>query len=90
MTNFLKSIAYVGFTEDINMSLLTQVLRRIYKDPKNVKTDDLLNFLVTMAISNARYSDFDVKSKEFVEKALELIEQKFTGTRQIKVDIGDT
>ena len=56
------------------MSLLTQVLRRIYKDPKSVKTDDLLNFLVTMAISNARYSDFDVKSKEFVEKALELIE----------------
>ena len=56
------------------MSLMTQVLRRIYKEPKNVETDDLLNFLVTMAISNARYSDFDVKSKEFVEKSIELIE----------------
>lgn len=74
LTNFLKSIAYVGFTDDINMSLMTQVLRRIYKEPKNVETDDLLNFLVTMAISNARYSDFDVKSREFVEKSIELIE----------------
>ena len=51
MTNFLQSIAYVGFTEDINMNMATQVLRRIYKEPKNVETGDLLNFLVAMAVS---------------------------------------
>ena len=45
----------------------------------------MLNFLVTMAVSNARYQDFDVKSREFVEKSLELIEQEFTGTRKMTV-----
>ena len=65
------------------MEQVTQVLRRLYKDPKFVDSDQLLNFLVTLAVSNARFSDFDIKSKEFVERALDHIESKFTGTKQI-------
>ena len=74
LVNFLESISFVGFTEDINMGLLTQAFRRIYKEPANVETETLLNFLVTMALSLARFNDFDVKSREFIEKSLNLID----------------
>lgn len=87
--NFLKSISYVGFTENINMMTITQVLRRIYKEPETMETEELLNYLVTMAIGQARYSDYDVKSKQFVEKAIALVEKQFTGTRQITVNHND-
>ena len=85
MSNFLESISYVGFTDKINMEQITQVLRRIYKEPKQIDIDQLLNFLVTLAVSNSRYNDFDLKSKDFVEKALDFIEKEFTGTKQITV-----
>lgn len=71
LANFLQSVAYVGFTGSINMEQITQVLRRIYKNPAHLDSDELLNYLVTLAISNARYQDFDLKSKEFVERALD-------------------
>jgi len=61
------------------------VLRRIYKSPEQLDQDQLLNFLVTLAVSNSRYQDFDMKSKEFVERALDVIENQFTGTKRIKV-----
>ena len=63
------------------MEQITQVMRRIYKYPQDVDKNQILNFLVTLAVSNARYTDFDIKSKEFVERALDIIEQEFTGTR---------
>lgn len=37
-------------------------------------------------MSNSRYQDFDLKSKEFVERALDLVEAQFTGTKQISVN----
>ena len=58
-------------------------MRRIYKDPKNMAVDELLNYLVTLAVSNSRYQDFDLKSNDFVERALDLMEEQFTGTKQI-------
>ena len=58
-------------------------MRRIYKDPKNMAVDELLNYLVTLAVSNSRYQDFDIKSSDFVERALDLMEEQFTGTKQI-------
>ena len=67
------------------MEQITQVLRRIYKEPKQIDIDQLLNFLVTLAVSNSRYNDFDLKSKDFVEKALDFIEKEFTGTKQITI-----
>ena len=74
LQNFLQSIAYVGYTGGINMEQITQVMRRIYKNPNQVDKNQILNFLVTLAVSNARYTDFDLKSKDFVEKALDIIE----------------
>ena len=60
-------------------------MRRIYKDPINVETDLLLDFMVILAISNTRYQDYDIKSNEFVERALNLISEQFTGTKNVKV-----
>jgi hypothetical protein len=42
-----------------------------------------LNLLVTLAISNTYYGDFDEKSKIFVESALDLIEDRFTGVEYV-------
>jgi len=36
-----------------------------------------------MAVSNSRFNEFDQKSKQFVDKALDLIEEKFTGTKKL-------
>ena len=83
LKNFLQSISYVGFTDGINMEQVSQVLRRIYKEPEEVETDQLLPFLVTLAVSNARYNDFDLKSRNFIDRALDLIEERFTGTKQL-------
>ena len=55
------------------------------QEPKQLDIDQLLNFLVTLAVSNSRYNDFDLKSKDFVEKALDFIEKEFTGTKQITI-----
>ena len=56
-------------------------MRRIYKDPSNIDSSELLDYFVTLAVSNTRYQDFDLKSKDFVERALDLLEKKFTGTK---------
>ena len=39
-----------------------------------------MDFLTTLAASNAYYKDFDPKSRNFVEEALDIVEENFTGT----------
>jgi len=39
LANLLQSLAYVGFSENVNMEQVTQVLRRIYKEPSQVDID---------------------------------------------------
>lgn len=48
-----------------------------------MKTDDLLNYLVLLAISNTYYRDFDEKSKAFIESAIDLVENQFTGFKSL-------
>lgn len=60
-----------------------QVYRRIHKSPEGLETDEILNFLVMLAVSNTYYRDFDEKSRQFIDKALDLVEDKFTGTRHV-------
>lgn len=48
--------------------------------------DQLLDFLVMLAVSNTFYRDFDEKSILFVDAALDLIESNFTGTSHIMAD----
>ena len=57
------------------MKQVVQVYRRIHKNPVDVPIDELLNFLVMLAISNTYYKDFDDKSRVFVEKAIDLVEE---------------
>jgi hypothetical protein len=59
------------------------VYRRIYKHPKDCDIDELLNFLVVLGISNTYYGDFDEKSKVFIETALDIIEDQFTGVEYV-------
>lgn len=83
LNRFLASTAYLGYTKNVNMEQLTQVYRRIYKTPQECDINNLLNLLVTLAISNTYYGDFDEKSKIFVEAALDLIEERFTGVEYV-------
>ena len=75
LDQFLQSSAYFGHTEGVDMQQVTQVLRRIYKSPSQATISQLLDFLTTLAVSNAYYKDFDPKSVTFVEEALDIVEQ---------------
>lgn len=92
LNQFLASSAYFGYTKNVNMEQVTQVFRRIYKHPKECDINNLLNYLVTLAVSNTYYGDFDEKSKIFVEAALDIVEDRFTGVEYVtckkSVDIG--
>jgi hypothetical protein len=45
MDDFIKSCAYLGHTDGIEMETLTMIFRRIYKKPEDVKDiSTLLNF----------------------------------------------
>lgn len=83
LRQFLKSSAYFGYTSNIDMEQVTQVFRRIHKQPEHVEMSELLDFLTTLVISNAYYKDFDVKSQAFVVAAIDLVEETFTGTSHL-------
>ena len=80
LRQFLKSSAYLGYTTGIDMGQVTQVFRRIYKHPSAAGMPQLLDFLTTLTLSNAYFKDFDAKSRLFVEQAIDLVEENFTGT----------
>jgi len=42
-----------------------------------------------LALSNAYYPEFDAKSVEFVEQAINLIENRFTGMHQFEVPVSN-
>jgi len=56
------------------------VFRRIHKEPAEVPTEELLDFLVLLSFSDRYYGDFDPKSKAFVDESLNFVEDGFTGT----------
>ena len=70
----MESAAFFGYTNDVNIEQLTQVFRRIYRTPSECDIEELLNFLVVLAISKSYYQDFDEKSKVFIDQALDYIE----------------
>jgi hypothetical protein len=82
LQEYLHSAAFLGFTQinNVDMQRITQLFRRLYKTPEQVpEIKQLLDYMIVLALSNAYYKDFDEKSVEFVEQALNLIEHKFTG-----------
>jgi len=74
LRQFLESAAYFGYTNDVNVEQLTQVFRRIHRSPAECDMEELLNFLVVLAISKSYYQDFDEKSRIFIDQALDLVE----------------
>lgn len=43
----------------------------------------MLDYFMVFALTKKHYLDFDSKSSKFIESALNLIENKFTGTESI-------
>lgn len=85
LRHFIHSCAFLGHTEGVNMEQISQLLRRLHKTPSEVHMDQLLDFFVMLAISKQFYGDFDPKSKAWVQTALELVDQEFTGSSHVMV-----
>ena len=79
MKEFLHSCAYLGYS-NFDLSKLTQVFRRIYKKPDKIEDINMiLDYLITLALSDAYYKDFEEKDVAFVTQCIDIIEKKFTG-----------
>jgi hypothetical protein len=61
------------------------VFRRLHKDPSAIETKQLLNFFISLAIGRPDLNEFEPKSRAFIEEALDILEEKFTGTKTITV-----
>lgn len=92
LQEYLHSAAFLGYLDlsAVDTLKLTQLFRRLYKTPDQVpSTSQLLDYLVVLALSNAYYPEFDPKSVEFVEQAINLIESRFTGMHQLEVPVAN-
>lgn len=86
LRNYLKSSALFGFSNHLDMKQTAQVMRRLYKTPLDCDSNQILDFLILLASSGQYYGDFDTKSVAWIEKALDFVESKFTGTSFVEVD----
>eukprot|EP00352_Strombidinopsis_acuminata_P002742 CAMPEP_0176388030 /NCGR_PEP_ID=MMETSP0126-20121128/37234_1 /TAXON_ID=141414 ORGANISM="Strombidinopsis acuminatum, Strain SPMC142" /NCGR_SAMPLE_ID=MMETSP0126 /ASSEMBLY_ACC=CAM_ASM_000229 /LENGTH=171 /DNA_ID=CAMNT_0017755967 /DNA_START=610 /DNA_END=1125 /DNA_ORIENTATION=- len=62
LKGFLNSCAYLGYTDSLNIEKLSQVLRRVYKNPESMELPMLLDYLVVLALSNSFYKAYDEKT----------------------------
>jgi hypothetical protein len=85
ISQLVGTMSLLGYTGDVSMQMVAQLLRRLYKDPESIDRKQLLDFLVCFALSNPDLESFEKKNSEFVEKCLDLIEQTFTGARTTTV-----
>ena len=70
-------------------------MRRVYKTPQEVgDISCVLDFCIMLALSNAAYEDFDIKSRDFVEQSLTYIDNHYQGfktlTKEVKTITGET
>ena len=66
------------------VNVIRQVLKNCVLD--EIDIDQLLDFLVMLAVSNSFYKDFDDKSRLFIDSALDLVEARFTGISHITIE----
>ena len=78
-------MSLLGYTGDVSMQMVAQLLRRLYKEPEAIDRNQLLDFLVCFALSNPDLSSFENKNSIFVEQCLDLIEQTYTGAKTTTV-----
>jgi len=81
LDQLITSMATLGYASGINMHQLTQVFRRLYKEPANVEINLLLDFFIVQALNNTDFAEFERKSKQFVEACLDRIEEVYTGSK---------
>jgi hypothetical protein len=55
-------MSLLGYTGDVSMQMVTQLLRRLYKDPESIDRKQLLDFLVCFALSNPDLESFEKKN----------------------------
>lgn len=83
LSSYLKAAAYFGYTKGVNIEQIVQIFRRVHKDASQVPTDELLNLLLFISVSETFYKDFDDKQVVYINQALDIIESQFTGTETI-------
>jgi hypothetical protein len=47
--------------------------------------ETIINYLITLALSEDYYRDFDDKSIAFVDECISLVERKYTGIETLEV-----
>lgn len=93
LEEYLHAASTLGYTSinATDMQKLAQLFRRLHKTPDQVPMSLLLNFLVVLCLQkrDVYYRDFDIKSVEFIEGAIDLVEKHFTGQETIEVPLPD-
>lgn len=51
LRKYLAASAFFGFSKNINIEQITQVLRRLYKSPDELDTTQILDFLTMLGSS---------------------------------------
>lgn len=89
MTTFINSASYLGYTE-FNVKKLMTALRLLFPDPKSLDENLILNCLVLLSMSDVYYKTMDTKQVAYIEKMLDLLEERFSGKRVAHIEMNDS
>lgn len=86
---FITSCAYLGHTDGFDIRVLVQIYRRIFKKPTDVEdVASLIDLLLLIALQNYPYQQLlDLKSRDFIDKALDHIDAQYAGTKTLEVEV---
>lgn len=85
LSQLVSTMSLLGYTGDVSMQTITQLLRQLYKSPAAMDRDLLLNYLVCFALHNPDLEYFEKKNAKFVEECLDHVEQTYTGAKTTTV-----
>lgn len=86
---FINSASYLGYTE-FNVKKLMTALRLLFPDPKSLDENLILNCLVLLSMSDVYYKTMDTKQVAYIEKMLDLLEERFSGKRVAHIEFNNT
>lgn len=85
MNNFIEKVAYLGYT-DFKVDKLLKAFSLIYPDLDKVQEETILDLLVLLAESrNFNLKNMDKKTQQYVDKMLDLVEDRFSGKRVAEI-----
>ena len=84
--SFIEKAALIGFSE-FSIKKLLIALRVLYPDPAELSDKNLLNFLTLLALSSSYFKKYDYKSANYIEKCLDIVEEKFSGKKTVEMQV---